>query len=137
APRDYRRIASASVGADQILAELVVRGRVIAVSSDRKARAPVPYRFAEQALIYSLTDDERIIALEPDLVLVHNFTRADVVARLREAGVEIFDLGELGGAARFAEDARTLGALLGIPDRADAFAARYLARLERIAGDRP
>src|SRR5690606_2400843 len=44
-PRDYRRIASASVSADQILAELVEPGRVIAVSSYGKARAPVSYRF--------------------------------------------------------------------------------------------
>jgi ABC-type cobalamin/Fe3+-siderophores transport system ATPase subunit/ABC-type Fe3+-hydroxamate transport system substrate-binding protein len=136
-PRDYERIVSASVTADQILAELVEPSRVVAVSSYGKAREPVSYRFAGHEVIDNLTDIERIIELEPDLVLMHNFTRAEVVARLRDAGVEVFDLGELSGADGFERDVRAIGTLLGIDDRARAFAARYRARLERIAGDRP
>jgi ABC-type cobalamin/Fe3+-siderophores transport system ATPase subunit/ABC-type Fe3+-hydroxamate transport system substrate-binding protein len=131
----YERIVSASVSADQILAELVDPRRVVAVSSYGKAREPVSYRFAAHEVIDSLTDVERILSLEPDLVVMHNFTRADVVSRLREAGIEVFDLGELRGAEGFAQDARTLGVLLGVEDRANQFAERYLARLEGIASD--
>lgn len=136
-PKPYRRIVSASVTADQILAEIVEPSRVVAVSSYGKARPPVSIRFADRPVIDDLGDIEPIVALAPDLVLVNNFMRASVVERLREAGIEVFDLGELGGAAEFAEDVLAIGALLGIEDRARAMAARYRDRLARIAADRP
>ncbi|MEA3400356.1 MAG: helical backbone metal receptor [Armatimonadota bacterium] len=75
---------------------------------------------------------EKIVGLEPDLVLVIRGTPRDVVQSLRDAGVPVI--------ARSLEDLdevitsmRDLGRYLGIEDRADALAGKLQTRREAVA----
>ncbi|MGC9320168.1 MAG: ABC transporter substrate-binding protein [Armatimonadota bacterium] len=75
---------------------------------------------------------ERIVGLEPDLVLVIRGTPTDVVRSLRDAGVPVIartlrDVDEVIAAIR------DLGRYLGIEDRADAVADELEARRDAVA----
>jgi iron complex transport system substrate-binding protein len=86
-------------------------------------------------------DVEKILALEPDLVLTFSDLQADIVATLirRNVAVHAFNQRDIAGILAMI---RTLGALTGAPDKADALANSLAARLtdvrERAAnGARP
>ena len=86
-------------------------------------------------------DVEKILALEPDLVLTFSDLQADIVAALirRNVAVHAFNQRDIEGILAMI---RTLGALTGAQDRADALANSLEARLvevrERTAnGTRP
>lgn len=133
----YERILSGSVTADQILAELISPSRVVGITSYGKNFAPASLRFPEHPTVDRLADLERIVALSPDLVIVHDLADEAALARLRELGIPVFDLGPVGGAEDFARDIRTLGALIGEAERGEALSALHLGRLERISTDLP
>ena len=133
----YERILSGSVTADQILAELIPPSRVVGITSYGKNFAPASLRFPEHPTVDRLADLERIVSLSPDLVIVHDLADEAALARLRELGIPVFDLGPVGGAEDFARDIRTLGALIGEAERGEALSALHLGRLERISADLP
>lgn len=133
----YERIVSGSVTVDQILAELIDPARVVAVTSYGQNYEPAAHRFASHQTIERLAELERILALKPDLIIVHDLADEAALARLRELGVPVFDLGPVGDAERFARDIRIVGALIGERGRAEALADLYLSRLERISPAEP
>ena len=74
-------------------------------------------------------DFEKILALEPDLVLTFSDLQADIVAELIRRNVAVHAFNQRDVAGIFAM-IRTLGALVGAADKADALAAS----LARAAG---
>jgi iron complex transport system substrate-binding protein len=74
-------------------------------------------------------DFEKILALEPDLVLTFSDLQADIAAELirRNVAVHAFNQRDLAGILAMI---RTLGALVGASDRAAALAARLQQRLD-------
>jgi iron complex transport system substrate-binding protein len=138
----YRRIASASVIADHVLWELCEPERLIAVSQRTKESARFGYRHRERGAITSPADLELILALDPDLLFINHFGDPRYVARLREHGIAVFDLGEMRGVETLLPNIRVIGALLGVSERAEALAQAFERRLHAIApgtakGDRP
>jgi len=86
-------------------------------------------------------DVDKILALEPDLVLTFSDLQADIVAALirRNIAVHAFNQRDIAGILAMI---RTLGALVGVPDKADALARTLEARLHGVrsrpmAGRRP
>jgi iron complex transport system substrate-binding protein len=79
-------------------------------------------------------DFEKILALEPDLVLTFSDLQADIVAELirRNVAVHAFNQRDVAG---ILDMIRTLGALVGVPLKADALADALAQRLAR-AGER-
>jgi len=77
-------------------------------------------------------DIPKILALEPNLVLAFSDLQADIVAGLIRAGVAVhaFNQRDIAGILAMI---RTLGALVGCADKADALALGYERRLEKIA----
>ena len=75
---------------------------------------------------------ERIVALEPDLVLGFSDLQADIAADLIRAGVavHVFNQRDIAGILAMI---RTLGALVGAAQRADQLAAGYEKRLASVA----
>jgi iron complex transport system substrate-binding protein len=73
-------------------------------------------------------DIPKILALEPDLVLTFSDLQADIVAELVRHGVAVHAFNQRDVAGIFAM-IRTLGALTGAGDKADALAASLEARL--------
>src|SRR5438876_12399380 len=81
-------------------------------------------------------DFEKILALEPDLVLAFSDLQADIAAELirRNVAVHAFNQRDIAG---ILDMFRTLGALVGVQLKADALAASLQARIatvrERVA----
>jgi len=76
-------------------------------------------------------DVPKILALQPDLVLTFSDLQADIVAQLIRAGLEVhaFNQRDLGGILAMI---RTLGALVGAQDKADALSAALRAKLDAV-----
>jgi len=81
---------------------------------------------------FTSADLPKILALEPDLVLTFSDLQADIAAGLLRAGVTVLGYNQRDIAGILAM-IRSLGALTGVPDRAEALAAGYEARLAEIA----
>ena len=76
-------------------------------------------------------DVPKILALEPDLVLTFSDLQADIVAQLIRAGVEVHAFNQRDIAGIFAM-IRTLGALVGAQDKAEALAASLMTQLNSV-----
>jgi len=133
----YRRIASASPVADELLLELCEPDRIVAFTGYNQREGFRNYRYQGKGTIELITDVEQILTLEPDLVLAHNLTDPRHVERLREAGIRVFDFGSIEGLASLLEDIDTLATLLGHPERGTALAERLEEDLDAIASDIP
>ena len=129
----YLRIASATTIGDQVLDAIVEPTRLIAITGESLRTSETPWRHAGRAVIHDLSDLETILALRPDLVVVANVAEARRVARLREAGLEVFDIGEASGVRALTHTMRQLGALVAAPERADRLARRFETRMRAIA----
>ena len=134
---DFRRIASASVIADELLLELSEPDRIVAFTGYNQRAGMNAHRYQGKGTVELITDVESILALKPDLVLVHGIADPRHVQRLREAGVPVFDFGSIEGLATLWDDIRVLGALLGEPSRGEALIARTRAELATITADLP
>ncbi|TXI02752.1 MAG: cobalamin-binding protein [Pseudorhodobacter sp.] len=80
---------------------------------------------------FTSADLEKILALRPDLVLTFSDLQAEIAAGLIRAGVEVhaFNQRDVAGILRMI---RTLGALTGCSDQAEALVAGYEARLASL-----
>lgn len=131
--RPYSKIVSGSSVSDGLLLELCEPARILRFTNYSVVDSPFGYRFAGKGMPDPLGDLEALLALSPDLVLVHGFGRADRVARLREAGIVVFDLGEMRGLRTLLPNLRTLGTLLGRPDRGAELATRFERRMQGVS----
>ncbi|HEX2881351.1 MAG TPA: helical backbone metal receptor [Polyangiaceae bacterium] len=135
--RDFQRIVSASTVADGLLVELVDRRRVLAFTSYSVNQGWQRQRFAGAVAIDTINDVEAILNLKPDLVLANLHGSEQQVARLREAGIAVFNLGEMRGVAGFLNSVRALTQLLQIPVQGQQYSATFSRRLQRISDQLP
>ncbi len=75
---------------------------------------------------------EKILALEPDLVLSFSDLQADIVADLLRHGITVMSYNQRDIAGILAM-IRHLGATIGVPEKGEALASGYEARLRQIA----
>lgn len=131
--RPPRRIVSTALLADEMILDLVGPDRMRAVtpfahdptlSNVTAAAARVPP--------LGLPDVERVIALEPDLVVTARFTAPEFVALLREAGVPVLRVDQYQTLAEIRESLLLLGRVLGAEREAERLAAEMDARLARV-----
>ncbi|MGY6411484.1 MAG: ABC transporter substrate-binding protein [Alkalilacustris sp.] len=85
---------------------------------------------------FTSADLDKILGLEPDLVLTFSDLQAEIAAGLIRAGVAVhaFNQRDIAGILAMI---RTLGALVGAAERAEALAAAYEARLAEVAAAAP
>jgi iron complex transport system substrate-binding protein len=132
----YTRIASLGLESDALLSELCERDRLVAASTYH--RGVVGLRLAGLPRLPGLDNLEAVIRLAPDLVLVSSGAdQLDRIARLREAGFTVCDLGSQRGLASLMPNARLIGALIGAPERAERFVATFTGRLANVAASLP
>lgn len=138
--RSYQRVVSVNSVADHILLRILEPERLVGVSVHTLDGHPEAWRFGARAGVYGAKDLEAILALEPELVVASKFSKPAFVERLREAGVEVFDLGEMRGVSTTRANIDTLGELLAAPEAAAQLQeawGRQLAALEDVASARP
>lgn len=133
----FERIASASSLADPVLLALCEPERILAFSSRSQRQAPEAHRFSGKPSIDTSHKLERLVTLQPDLVLINSLGNAGHVARLRAAGLHVFDLGEMRGLDSLERSIAQIGWLVGRPARAVRFARRFRRRMHRVAATIP
>ncbi|MBO8165384.1 MAG: ABC transporter substrate-binding protein [Brevibacillus sp.] len=129
------RIASVTLGTDEILLSLVEKSRLVAVT--KYSTDPGISNVAGQ------TDDiegkiessnaEQIIALNPDLVFVASYTSQDVVKQLRDAGLTVFLFQTFDSIDQMKENIVTVGKAVGEEEKARQIVADMNERLDAVA----
>ena len=113
-------IMSLSLFSDEVLLEMVPTSRFAAVSSI--AQSEIYSNVASIAQQISPVVDfnvEQIISLFPDLVIAANWSEADKVAQLRQAGITVFQIDTPFTLDGIRSAIRLLGRLVGEPERAE------------------
>ncbi len=128
----YRRIASGSLLADRVLADLCEPERIVAFTR-YAARLPDAHRYVGKPTLSARDDVEQVLSLKPELLLASDLVEVSYLARLREHGVRVFDLGPMRGLETLLPNIRAIGVLIGAPERADRYAAALERRLGRVA----
>jgi iron complex transport system substrate-binding protein len=131
--RRYTRIVSTNLVTDRLLLDLAEPDRILAFSRAAAERPQDGYRYAGKPIVDGFGPVEALIALRPDLVLTNSFGTPGRSAKLRSAGIEVFDLGELRGVSSLVSAAKTLGELLGQPERGQNFARSFVQRMNSVA----
>lgn len=135
--RTFRRIVSGSALADALLIELCEPDRIAAFTEYGLRQDVGGYRYAGKPTIQNLEDVEAILALHPDLVLVHGTADRRPLDRLREAGIIIHDLGVRRGLATLVSNIHEVAELLGHPERGDRLARAIVEQMHAVAIDVP
>jgi len=131
--RRYTRIVSTNLVTDRMLLELAEPDRILAFSRAAAERPRDGYRYRGRPAIDGFGPVEALVALRPDLVLTNSFGAPGRTAKLRSAGIEVFDLGELRGVQSLVVVAETLARLLGQPARGQEFVRTFVQRMNSVA----
>lgn len=105
--------------------------RIVGVSG-YAVRPPQVRREKPRVSAFISADVPKILALDPDLVLAFSDLQAEIVADLVRAGVavHVFNQRDIAGILAMI---RTLGGVIGEPQKADALASRFEQRLADIS----
>ncbi len=104
--------------------------RIVGVSG-YAVRPPQVRREKPRVAAFTTADIPRILALEPDLVLTFSDLQAGIVADLIREGIAVHAFNQRGLSGILAM-VRTLGALVGAGEKAEALARGYEARLTEV-----
>jgi iron complex transport system substrate-binding protein len=104
--------------------------RIVGVSG-YAVRPPQVRKEKPRVSAFISADVPKILALQPDLVLTFSDLQADIVAELIRANVAVhaFNQRDVGG---ILDMIRTLGALVGAPEKADALARSLSAHVDAV-----
>lgn len=133
--RHYQRIISTNLVTDRLLVELCEPTRILAISRAAAERKRDGFRYQGMTTVDGFGPPEAMVALRPDLVLTNSFGSPGSAERLRGAGIEVFDLGELRGKSSLSYVALGLGELLEVPERAQRLMQEFKNRLRRLKSD--
>ncbi len=134
-----QRIASLSVGTDEILCALVPPERIVALS--KYAADPEVSYVAETARrigVFVEREPERILSLRADLVLLARYTKAELRQAVEQTGTPTVVVEDFRSLADIENNLRRIGQTVGEPERAEAVIADMRAKLaESRAALRP
>jgi ABC-type Fe3+-hydroxamate transport system substrate-binding protein len=137
-----KRVASLNLTADEVLVEILPPARLLAVTAfaDEKGTSNVVGRVPPSVTRLPKADLERLIALQPDLVVVSEYTDPDFLYLLERSGLRYHRMQGLRDLPGYRKAILDLGAAVGASERAQALVARYdtvLADLARRLRDVP
>jgi len=130
-----RRIVCLTEETVETLYLLGEQDRIVGISG-YTVRPPQARRDKPRVSAFNSANIDKIIALEPDLVLAFSDIQADIVADLIRRGIAVHAFNQRTLAEIFAM-IRTLGALVGAGERADALAQSIEQRVAAARAARP
>jgi iron complex transport system substrate-binding protein len=130
-----RRIVCLTEETVETLYLLGEQDRIVGISG-YTVRPPQARRDKPRVSAFNSANIDKIIALEPDLVLAFSDIQADIVADLIRRGIAVHAFNQRTLAEIFAM-IRTLGALVGAGERADALARSIEQRVAAARAARP
>lgn len=88
--KKYNRIISLSMAGDEMLFDLVEKDRILAFSgySNKNEMASVLYDKLDR--FKKVDNVEKIIDMEPDLVIAANWLKKDILSQLEDAGINVY-----------------------------------------------
>jgi iron complex transport system substrate-binding protein len=131
--------------ADEILVEILPPERLVAVTrwADERGSSNIVGRAPSSAFRFQKADMERLVALDPDLVVVSEYTDADVQEQIERSGMRTHRLDGLHSLAGIRAAILALGEVVGEPEGArrlvlhyDAVRAELSRRLEGVTRPR-
>lgn len=127
------RVASLNLAADEVLVEILPPERLVAVTAwaDQAGTSNVAGRVPASAVRFPRADVERLVALAPDLVVISQYTDADVQRQLEQAGLRLHRMEGLESLPGFRAAVLDLGRAV----RAEEGARRLVARFEAILAE--
>mgnify|MGYP000892050118 CR=1 FL=1 len=130
-----QRVASMNLASDEILADLLPTERLAAVTAlvDEAGTSNAVGRVPKSVPRFAKVDIERLIALRPDLVVVSEYTDADVLRALRTSGLRVHRMTGLDSFAGFRKALVDLGDAVGEGPAARRLAAAFDEGLAEIA----
>jgi iron complex transport system substrate-binding protein len=137
--RPAYRIASQYWAIDEYVYSVVPPERVIAVSeSAYLPQVSNVYNFVQHFHPAISTDPERVLRLDPDLILVSSNGRADYTSLVRSSGVPLYRMQTLFHTlAEVEKSIRLIGYLTGEDDAAEREATRFHTAIEKARALRP
>ncbi|MHC5540380.1 ABC transporter substrate-binding protein [Singulisphaera rosea] len=129
------RIVSLTLATDEILAEIVPKERVVAVTTlaDDPEISNVAGVYPKGIPRLRGNDLEPIVTLAPDLVCVAPYNTADFLSLLERSKMPVFRNDALHSIDEIEAGVQTLGERVGEPGRAKAVVERMEARRRRLA----
>lgn len=133
------RIVSQYWSIDEFLYSVVPPQDVVAVSESAYAEEfSNVYQSVQQFKPAVATDPERVVALDPDLMLVSSSGRADYTSLARSSGVPVYRMEtNFETLDQIEQNIRLVGYLTGQDERAAKEAARFHAAIEKAISLRP
>lgn len=135
-----QRIVCLTEETTETLYLLGAEDRIVGISGFT-VRPPRARKEKPRVSAYTSAKMDRIVALEPDLVLAFSDLQADIAAELIRAGIDVHVFNHR-SVAEILRMIRTIGGLIGESSRGEALAGRLAERLEKIrssagSGPRP
>lgn len=129
------RVASLNLTADEILIEILPIERLVGVTAvaDDQSSSNVVGRVPPSVARFPKADLERLVALQPDLVVVSEYTDPDFLYLLERSGLHYHRMEGLHDLAGCRKAILDLGTAVGATAGAQALVARYDAVLARLA----
>jgi iron complex transport system substrate-binding protein len=129
-----RRVVSQTVGTDELLLALADPAQIAALSHlSRDAAFSVEAAKAAAYPKLRSSDAESVIRFNPDLVLEASYSEAATLTLLRRAGVKLVVVEQFESLEDVYANIRTIGAVLGHPDRAEALVRSTEERVAELA----
>lgn len=128
------RVASLNLAADEVLVEILPPERLVAVTAfaDERGTSNVVGRVPPGIARFPRADVERLVALSPDLVVISQYTDADVQRQLEHAGMRLHRMEGLETLAGFRAAVLDLGRAVGAESAARRLVERYDRTLAEV-----
>lgn len=129
------RVASLNLTADEVLVEILPPDRLVAVTSfaDEQGTSNIVGRVPPAVPRFPKADLERLVALQPDLVVVSEYTDPDFLYLLERSGLRHHRMEGLRSLPGYRQAILDLGAAVGEVARAQALVSRFDAVLATLA----
>ncbi|TAN06259.1 MAG: cobalamin-binding protein [Rhodanobacteraceae bacterium] len=125
-----RRIVCLTEEPTEVLYALGEQDRIVGISGFT-VRPPRARKEKPKVSAFTSAKIDRILALEPDLAIGFSDIQADIARELIKAGVEVW-ISNHRSVAGILAYVRRLGALVGVPDKAEAYARGLEAHLDAV-----
>ena len=122
-----QRVASMNLTADEILVAILPPERLVAVTrwADERGSSNIIGRAPSSAFRFQKADMERLVALAPDLVVVSEYTDADVQEQIERSGMRTHRMDGLHSLAGIRAAILALGEAVGEPEGARRLVLHY------------
>jgi iron complex transport system substrate-binding protein len=125
-----RRIVCLTEEPTEVLYALGEQDRIVGISGFT-VRPPRARKEKPKVSAFTSAKIDRILALEPDFAIGFSDIQADIARELIKAGVEVW-ISNHRSVEGIVAYVRRLGALVGVADKADAYACELEAHIERV-----